>query len=506
MARVSMGYPVEAAEIAMLDTHTRRQPARRPGAGRRRRRDPQADRHRRRRCTSPTAVQRYAVAIATATRSSPGADARRLPARHPAPGPRGQGVRRRSSGRDYVVPDDVQRPRRAGARRTAAHHRRGVDGRPRRPRPPLRQIVAGGADARGPARRLTRDADPETRPAMREALSGLTIRGRAFLAAGVTALVVRAGARPRRAAPGRRRCWSLLPLVDRVLPGPQPLPARAGAVARPRPRCTRRPAGHGSSSTSATTAGCRPGVLLLEDQVPYVLGTRPRFVVDRMGPGWRAHGRATRCAPTCAAATEVGPMRVRLSDPFGLVELDRTFQHHLDAGGDARASCRCRRCRCRASGPAPATTGRGPSPAGSAEDVTVREYRRGDDLRRVHWRSSAHAGELMVRREEQPWQSRATLFVDNRALRAPRQRARVLASSTRCRSPPRSPCTWCSAGFSVRLVTARGEERGGDLARARRAMAAEPAPLLESLAVLTESDHDADRRPVAHRVAATPAC
>ncbi len=29
--------------------------------------------------------------------------------------------------------------------------------------------------------------------------------------------------------------------------------------------------------------------------------------------------------------------------------------------------------------------------SGSAEDVTVREYRRGDDLRRVHWRSSAHA-------------------------------------------------------------------------------------------------------------------
>ena len=42
MARVSMGYPVEAAEIAMLDSHTRHQPARRPRAGHRRRRDPQA--------------------------------------------------------------------------------------------------------------------------------------------------------------------------------------------------------------------------------------------------------------------------------------------------------------------------------------------------------------------------------------------------------------------------------------------------------------------------------
>ena len=54
MARVSMGYPVEAAEIAMLDTHTAQQPARRPRAGHRRRRDPQADRRRRPASTSPT--------------------------------------------------------------------------------------------------------------------------------------------------------------------------------------------------------------------------------------------------------------------------------------------------------------------------------------------------------------------------------------------------------------------------------------------------------------------
>jgi uncharacterized protein (DUF58 family) len=51
---------------------------------------------------------------------------------------------------------------------------------------------------------------------------------------------------------------------------------------------------------------------------------------------------------------------------------------------------------------------------GSAEDVTTREYRRGDDLRRVHWRSTARTGELMVRREEQPWQSRATVVLDSR--------------------------------------------------------------------------------------------
>src|SRR5690606_33189547 len=48
------------------------------------------------------------------------------------------------------------------------------------------------------------------------------------------------------------------------------------------------------------------------------------------------------------------------------------------------------------------------------DDVATREYRNGDDLRRVHWRSTARVGELMVRREEQPWESRATIVLDTR--------------------------------------------------------------------------------------------
>ncbi len=49
------------------------------------------------------------------------------------------------------------------------------------------------------------------------------------------------------------------------------------------------------------------------------------------------------------------------------------------------------------------------------DDAATREYRHGDDLRRVHWRSTARVGELMVRREEQPWESRATVVLDTRA-------------------------------------------------------------------------------------------
>lgn len=42
------------------------------------------------------------------------------------------------------------------------------------------------------------------------------------------------------------------------------------------------------------------------------------------------------------------------------------------------------------------TLGRG----GEADDVITREYRRGDPLRRVHWKATARAGELRVRQEE----------------------------------------------------------------------------------------------------------
>jgi uncharacterized protein (DUF58 family) len=52
--------------------------------------------------------------------------------------------------------------------------------------------------------------------------------------------------------------------------------------------------------------------------------------------------------------------------------------------------------------------------AAGDDDVIPRAYRNGDELRRVHWRSTARYGELMVRREEQRWQDRAVLILDSR--------------------------------------------------------------------------------------------
>jgi uncharacterized protein (DUF58 family) len=45
----------------------------------------------------------------------------------------------------------------------------------------------------------------------------------------------------------------------------------------------------------------------------------------------------------------------------------------------------------------------------------LRPYVTGDDLRRVHWPSTAKLDDLMIRQDEMPWQGRATVVLDLRA-------------------------------------------------------------------------------------------
>ena len=106
MARVSMGYPVESAEIAMLDTHTRSNPLDDL--------EPVTDAAEVRKLVNivsqvyvAESVQRYAVALTTATRKSPdlllGASPRAT--LHLVRAAKASAA---VQGRDYVIPDDVQ--------------------------------------------------------------------------------------------------------------------------------------------------------------------------------------------------------------------------------------------------------------------------------------------------------------------------------------------------------------------------------------------------------------
>jgi len=55
----------------------------------------------------------------------------------------------------------------------------------------------------------------------------------------------------------------------------------------------------------------------------------------------------------------------------------------------------------------------------SDEFFALRDYVVGDDLRRVHWPSSARFDEMMVRQDELPQQGRTTVLLDTRIASAP---------------------------------------------------------------------------------------
>ena len=131
----------------------------------------------------------------------------------------------------------------------------------------------------------------------------------------------------------------------------------------------------------------------------------------------------------------IGPLSVRLADPFGFCQIVRTF------AATARISVLPAIVPLRTGPPRRASGALGGESrqrgitTGGEQDVTTRPYRPGDDRRRVHWRTTARTGELSVRREEQPWQSRATVLLDTRAAAHSRGRTGRSPSSSPSRRP-----------------------------------------------------------------------
>jgi uncharacterized protein (DUF58 family) len=245
---------------------------------------------------------------------------------------------------------------------------------------------------------------------VREALSGLTTRGRAFFAAAAAAALASL-------VLGERDLLRVAVLLATL-----PLLA-AAYVGRSRYKlsCTRTLEPHrvpvGASSRVvlrlANLSRLPTGTLLLEDRLPYALGSRPRLVLERLGAG-QASSVAYTVRADARGRYEVGPLAIRMTDPFGLCELTRSFPStdHLVVIPQVVPLPQVRL--------AGEFAGSGDSRARSVsvhgeDDAATREYRHGDDLRRVHWRSTARVGELMVRREEQPWESRATILLDTRS-------------------------------------------------------------------------------------------
>jgi uncharacterized protein (DUF58 family) len=313
------------------------------------------------------------------------------------------------------------------------------------------------------------------------ALSGLTTRGRSFLTAGLATVICSVGF-------GQRDLLRVGVLLVAL-----PL-ASVFAVSRTRHRvaCTRSldpariPAGEEARiALRLENVSLLPtGLLLAEDTLPYVLGSRPRFVLDRLEP--RGHREvAYRVRSELRGHYRLGPLTVKLADPFGMCELTRAFRHRdtlivtpvveplpsVLLGGEWSGS---------------GDSHQSSVPAAGEDDVATREYRQGDALHRVHWRSTARRGELMVRREEQPWQSRATIALDTRA--AAHRGDGVASSIEWAISAAASVGVHLTRhGYSLRLLTDTGTSVSGATPDLLSTTGDVEGLLLDALAVVTAS-------------------
>ncbi|HET6501829.1 MAG TPA: DUF58 domain-containing protein [Amycolatopsis sp.] len=285
---------------------------------------------------------------------------------------------------------------------------------------------------------------------MVRSLSGLTTRGRCLLAAGVAAGVCAVVLNERDLL--RVAVFVVgLPLLVAVFIAASRV--RIGAARALLP--DRVSAGSASEvELSLWRNGKLPaGEVLLEDGVPYALGSRPRFVVERLPQG-RAVALRYPIQPMLRGIQQVGPLRATLTDPFGLCEFDRELIGHsrlvvvpqvvplfglpggagLGSGDDGSVRLH----------------------AGQGEpDVIVRHYRQGDDLRKVHWRSTARRDEIMVRVEERPWRGGTTVLLDHRA--AAHHGSGPAASLEWAISFAASVCLHIRrSGHRIRLVTEHG--------------------------------------------------
>jgi len=283
---------------------------------------------------------------------------------------------------------------------------------------------------------------------MRKLLSSLTTRGRSFITAGVAAAA----------------CGVLIPEPDllrigALLMGLPLISAFGSGRARYRLACVRRisparvPAGQPTEITIklSNMSRLRTGLLLGEDTVPYALGGRPRFVLDGIGAGGSREFRYT-ARPDTRGKYTLGPLQVRVADSFGLVSIGRAFTSTSTLTVTPRIIPLTRP-------PLPGNWlgdsehGKRSISAIGEDDVAPRAYQTGDGLHRVHWRSTARYGELMVRREEQHWRNTASLFLDTR------RAAHLQASSFELAVTAAASIGvhLAGEGFDARLVTDTGE-------------------------------------------------
>lgn len=209
--------------------------------------------------------------------------------------------------------------------------------------------------------------------------------------------------------------------------------------------------GDAAGATAAVTNRGRLPSLGIDAEVPYgpaVLEVR----IPRLGAG--ETGTVQVGLPTRRrGVVDVGPLALVRRDPFGLFRRDEVLgtaerlwvhprrydlavksagrTHDLDAPSADR------------------------SPAGTITFHTIREYVEGDDLRFVHWRSTARTGTLMVRQNVDTSRPSTTVILDTSAASYTPASFEVAVEAA---ASVVDACT--AAGFPARVLTTHAEVSG----------------------------------------------
>lgn len=155
----------------------------------------------------------------------------------------------------------------------------------------------------------------------------------------------------------------------------------------------------------------RVSTFLLEERLPERLGTTVRVPITSLSPDQDVvHRYSLRCARR--GVYEIGPLAAVTSDPLGLTQRETMIAEPFELLVHPRIENVSDRPLTREfeDPPIRPPVSR-PWPSGM-EFYGMREFKPGDDLRRIVWRASARMGKLMVREAEQGITDKITLILD----------------------------------------------------------------------------------------------
>jgi uncharacterized protein (DUF58 family) len=153
---------------------------------------------------------------------------------------------------------------------------------------------------------------------------------------------------------------------------------------------------------------------VLSARDPFDDGRRwARFHIAPLLPGERV--RAAYRLPTAERGIfPLGPLTIGLTDPFGLATETRQAAPGATLVVYPQIDSIHPLAQARGADPT-GSTGHPSLSSGGDDFYALRPYQTGDDLRRVHWPSSARSDDIMIRQDELPWQGRISVLADLRA-------------------------------------------------------------------------------------------